>query len=224
MGVSKRKQVDAEPAEGAAPPAAPVVISAEDLARAIAAAQQSLLRAAANRPKGDEARLWLGAQSDSLGAMFKSTVRWERATADIIEIAGKIAETERDPTRLAQLIGQILVSALGPELRDAMQDGAGQAMQTQARRFVRTLDRAVAIKLGAIGGGVLAAGFLAASLLWWSLGAGPWSAPAAWRDLVANNPDPRPALAVAEVQRDSIGRRYGRVLLWLDPAPPVPRQ
>lgn len=210
-------------AADASPQAAPVVVSADELARAIAGAQQALLRAAANRAKGDETRMWLGAQSDALGALLKSTVRWERATADVVEVAREIAQAERDPARLAQLIAQLLADLIGPELRDAVQDGAGQAMQTQARRFVRTLDRKLAIQLGAVGGGVFAAGFLAASLLWWALGAGPWSAPAAWRDVVRDNPDPRPALAAAELHKDSAGRRYGLLSLWLDPAPPAPR-
>ena len=219
VGVSEPKQDDAA-AGDASPRAAPVVVSADELARAVAEAQQALLGAAATRAKGDETRMWLGAQSDALGALLKSTVRWERATADVIEVAREMAEAERDPGRLAQL----LAGLIGPELRDAVQDGAGQAMQAQARRFVRTLDRKLAMQLGAAVGGAFAAGCLAASLLWWQLSAGPWSTAAAWRDVVAHNADPRPALAAAEVHRDANGRRYGVVSLWLDPVPPAPRQ
>jgi hypothetical protein len=58
--------------------------------------------------------------------------------------------------------------------------------------------------------------------------AGPFrpeaEAGAAWRELVRHNPDPRPALAAAEVRMDrATGRRYyAGVSLWLDPPNPAP--
>jgi hypothetical protein len=43
----------------------------------------------------------------------------------------------------------------------------------------------------------------------------------AWQKLVQTNPDPRPALSLAEIRADRTGRRYyAGLALWLDPARP----
>lgn len=114
------------------------------------------------------------------------------------------------------------------ELSEATNDGAYQGMRKEAARMIRRLDRGLAIRIGFGVGGAFAAGCLFTLGVSAFLGAGPFrpdvEAGAAWRELVQNNPDPRPALTAGEVRTDrATGRRYyAGVSLWLDPprAPP----
>ena len=191
------------------------VPAADEYEVAIASAQQSLQRAAGRvGPHGDEARLWLVAQSDALGALLKTTWRWERATADVIEARDAFGEAER-----ARTIRDFIAAA---------HESFTTEVRKRAERMVRAFDRRTTALVGCCIGGAFVSGLLTGALalvaaLWW-IGAGPWGAGAAWADVARNNPDPRPLLAKAVDGTAPDGRRYKVLSLWTEPAkgPPAP--
>lgn len=191
------------------------VSAADEYEAAIASAQQSLQRAAGRvGPHGDEARLWLVAQSDALGALLKTTRRWERATADVIEARDAFGEGER-----ARVIRDFITVA---------HESFTAEVRKRAERMIRAFDRRTTALVGCCIGGAFMGGLLvgalavAAALRW--AGAGPWGADAAWAEVARYNPDPRPLLAKAVDGAAPDGRRYKVLSLWTDPAkgPPAP--
>lgn len=184
----------------------------DELAQAIAAAQAQLAEAAESGPlKRDPYRIMLLAFSNTLGTLHQSTLRWEQATEAVIA-----ARTPLPPEHIEALIYR---------LETATQKGANAGMRAEAKRYIRTIDHALAVRIGlALGAAALAGGIIVAAL-GWSLSAGPFTGDKAWQDIMTFNPDPRPALASAATQTDrATGRRYyAGVSLWIDPphAPPA---
>jgi hypothetical protein len=89
--------------------------------------------------------------------------------------------------------------------------------------MIRTLDRGLAIRIGLGVGGAYVAGSLSVLGFLAFAHSGSFSPEAAWMPLLRNNPDPRPAMAAAEIRADQTGRRYYSGLsLWLDSARPPP--
>ena len=199
-----------------APLSGPATVStADEYEAAISSAQDSLQRAAGRvGPHGDEARLWLVAQSDALGALLKTTRRWERATADVIEARDTFGEAER-----ARTIRDFITAA---------HESFAAEVRKRAERMIRAFDRRttalVACSIGGafVGGLMLGALALAGALRW--TGVGPWGSDAAWAEVARNNPDPRPLLAKAVDGTAPDGRRYKVLSLWTEPAkaPPAP--
>jgi hypothetical protein len=114
---------------------------------------------------------------------------------------------------------------LRAELVEATEEGAYRGMRKEAARMVRTFDRNLAAMVGISVGGAFIVGGLCAWALIAITHLGPYSIDAqsiaTWRDLLQNNPDPRRAIASAEIKTDRAGRRYYSGLsLWLDPARP----
>jgi len=150
----------------------------------------------------------------ALGALVKTTRRWEGATSAVVEARQPFPQDERD--------------ALVRQVVEASKAAVHEATRKEAGRMVRTLDRRQVARLGLGMGGafMLGGGLMLGGLVY--LSAGPFNptgqAAAAWRDLEQHNPDPGPALAAAEVRTDkATGRRfYAGVSLWLDPAGPAP--
>jgi hypothetical protein len=182
-------------------------IPSDELQDAIASAQASLLQACDAVGTGqDPVRLVLAGLSDTIGIFGKSIRRWERAVADVIAARKPVSDNDR------------------AELVEAVEVGAYNGMRKEAQRMVRTFDRNLAAMFGISVGGAFIVGALAA----WALIAithwGPYShdaqSQAAWRDLIRNNPDPRPALSSAEIKTDRTGRHYYSVRFWMDPAKP----
>jgi hypothetical protein len=187
----------------------------DDLAGLIEAAQADFAAAAASVPlRRDPYRGILAGLSATLGVFGKSITRWERAVADVI--------ASRDPLPAADR------AALVTELVAATKQGAFEAMRTEAKRMVRTLDQALVVRIGLCVGGAYVLGVLSVLGFIAIFHLGPYSraaeSDAAWRDLVQNNPDPRPALGAGEIRADRVtGRRYyAGVSLWLEPARPPP--
>jgi len=191
------------------------VSTTDEYEAAIASAQQSLQRAAERvGPHGDEARLWLVAQSDALGALLKTTRRWERATADVIEARDTFGEGER-----ARTIRDFITAA---------HESFAAEVRKRAERMIRAFDRRTTALIGCCIGGAFVGGLLLGALalaaaLWWA-GTGPWGADAAWADVARYNPDPRPILAKGVDGTAPDGRRYKVLSLWTEPAkgPPAP--
>jgi hypothetical protein len=190
---------------------APNDILSDDLHASIQTAQADLARACAvPTMRKDPLRLILAALSSVLGVFGKSIRRWERAVADVIAARSPLPGAE--------------VATLRAELVEAVEVGAYNGMRKEAQRMVRTFDRNLAAMFGISVGGAFIVGALAA----WALIAithwGPYShdaqSQAAWRDLIRNNPDPRPALSSAEIKTDRTGRHYYSVRFWMDPAKP----
>lgn len=186
-----------------APPA-----SSDDLRVLIQSAQADLaLAAEVPSMRNEPFRLILAGLSGTLAVFGKSITRWERAVADVIAAHDPLTEEDR-----------VAIIA-------ATEEGAYRGVRQETKRMVRTLDRGTAVKVGLWVGGayvlgaVSVVGFLAIEKL------GPYSPPAeslaAWHDLMRNNPDPRPAIASAEIRADHSGRRYySGISLWIDPAKP----
>ena len=194
----------------------PIIPNADDFEAEVAAVQAAL-RTAADRmgPKGDESRLYLMAQSDTIGVMLKTTRRWERATTAVIEARDAFGEAER-----ARTMRDFITVA---------QDSFTVEVRKRAERMVRGFDRRTIALIGGGIGGAFVGGLLLGALglagtLWWKA-AGPWGANAAWAELAHDNPDPRQSLANGVVGVASDGRRYTVVSLWTEPAkgPPAPK-
>ena len=203
-------------AEGSTPEAdqhaeaVPSVPPTDDLIEAVAKVQADLTQAGMTGPmRRDPYRLLLGVQSAMLGVHLKNVHRWERAVADVI--------AARDPLPPEQR------AALAASLVEATEQGAFQAMRKEAARMVRTLDRALMLRVALGVGGAYVAGALSVLAVFAFFLLGPFDpatqAANAWRALIAHNPDPSPSLAAAEVRREpKTGRRYyAGVSLWLDP-------
>jgi hypothetical protein len=184
----------------------------DDVLALIQSAQADLARAGEGGPlRRDPYRNVLIGLSATLSVFGRSISRWERAVADVIAARDPLPEADR--------------VALKADLVAATEDGAYRGMRKEAQRMVRALDRRLVVLIGLWVGGAYVVGvasviaFLAITHL------GPFSreaeSQAAWRDLLQNNPDPRPAIASAEIRADRAGRRYYSGLsLWLDPAQP----
>lgn len=194
----------------------PVIPTADDFEAEIAAAQAALRRAAERvGPKGDESRVYLMALSDTVGVLFKTTRRWEQATAAVVEARDAFGEAER-----ARTIRDFITAAHGSFVDE---------VRKRAERMVRAFDRRTTALIGGCIGGAFVGGLLVgvlglAGALWWK-SAGPWGANAAWAEMARDNPDPRPPLANGVAGVASDGRHYTVVSLWTEPAkaPPAPK-
>ena len=185
----------------------------DDLLTLIEATRADFAAVVDTGPLGrDPYRGILAGLSGTLAVFGLSVKRWERAVGDVIAARDPLPAEDR-----AALVG---------ELAAATQQGAFEAMRKEAARMVRRLDRGLAVRLGLGVGGAYVLGGLSVVAILAVFQLGPFSreaeSAAAWRDLVQNNPDPRPALAGADIRTDKSGRRYyGGVSLWLDsPRPP----
>jgi hypothetical protein len=187
---------------------APREIPSDELQDAIVAAQAGLMQACDAVGTGpDPVRLVLAGLSDTIGIFGKSIRRWERAVADVIAARKPVSDNDR------------------AELVEAVETGAYNGMRKEAQRMLRTLDRRLAVRIGLGVGGAYVFGAVSVVAFLAIAHQGPFSqeaeSQAAWRDLAQNNPDPRPAIASAEIKTDRAGRRYYSGLsLWLDPARP----
>ena len=206
---------DATPGADQQAEAVPSVPPTDDLVEAVAKVQADLTRAGMTGPmRRDPYRLLLGVQSAMLGVHLKNVHRWERAVADVI--------AARDPLPPEQR------AALAASLVEATEQGAFQAMRKEAARMVRTLDRALMLRVALGIGGAYVAGGLSVLAVFVFFQLGPFDpatqAANAWRTLIAHNPDPDPSLAAADVRTEpKTGRRYyAGVSLWLDPLPQAP--
>lgn len=179
-------------------------------AASIAAAQAELALAGESGPmRRDPYRITLAAQSLMLGTFLEANTRWEQATDAVIASRNPLPPEHMD--------------ALIHRLETATQNGANRGVRAEAKRMIRTLDHALAVRIGlAMGASAIAGGIIVAAL-GWSLSAGPFTADKAWQDIITLNPDPRPALTSAAIQTDHTGRRYYTGMsLWLDPPRPAP--
>ena len=189
-------------------------IPADDLRDLIQSAQSDLALAAdADVLRRDPYRLILAGLSGILAVFGRSISRWERAVQDVIDARDPLPEADRQALRAA--------------LVAAVEDGAYRGMRKEAGRMVRTLDRRLAVQIGLSVGGAFVAGALSVLGILVVAHLGPFSPAAernaAWQTLIRTNPDPRPALAAAEIRADQTGRRYySKLSLWLDPAQPPP--
>lgn len=163
----------------------------------------------------DPYRIVLAGLSSVLGALLKTTVNWRHATDAVI--------AARNPLPPEHM--EALVRRLEKATAEGAKEGANVGVRTEARRFIRTLDRALAVKIGLCVGGAYVAGALTLFAAQWGTSTAAFSPAAAWQGIMAVNPDPRPILAGADVRTDPVsGRRYYACLpLWLDPqrAPPA---
>jgi len=205
----------AGPASASAPSGA-MVPDAGELETAVAEAQATLALAAGSRAmRYDPYQHVLTGLSGTLGAYLKSIWRWEEATKAVIAARHPLTEEERADLVLA--------------LVEATKEGAFEGTRKEAARMIRRLDHSLSVRIGLCVGGAFVAGSLLTLGVLLVASAGPFrpdvEAGAVWRDLVQNNPDPRPVLAAGEVRTDrNTGRRYyAGVSLWLDPSrsPPV---
>ena len=187
-------------------------IPADDLRDLIQSAQSSLAQAAdADVLRRDPYRLILAGLSGILGVFGCSISRWERAVQDVIDARDPLPEADRQ--------------ALQAALVAAVEDGAYRGMRKEAGHM--TLDRRLAGQIGLAVGGAFVAGALSVLGVLVMAHLGPFSPAAernaAWQTLIQTNPDPRPAVAAAEIRADQSGRRYySKLSLWLDPAQPPP--
>ncbi len=194
---------------------APRDMPADDLRDLIQSAQSDLARAGeVPSMRKEPFRLILAALSGTLAVFGRSINRWERAVANVIAARNPLSEEDR--------------IALMAELVQAVENGAFRGMRKEAQRMVRALDRRLATQIGFTVGGAYVLGALSVLALLLVAQLGPFSrqaeSKAAWQDLIQNNPDPRPALAAAEIRADRTGRRYYLGLaLWLDPSKPAPQ-
>lgn len=179
----------------------------DDLRAAIEGAQYDLALAGdVPAMRRDPYRLVLSALSGTLSIFGRSVTRWERAVADVIAARDPLPEADKE--------------ALKAELVDAVHQAAFDGMRKEAQRMVRSLDRAVSIKIGLAVSAAFVCGIAATLGVLFVLQAGPFSVTDAWASLIRNNPDPRPALGLAEVRTDHGRRYYGGLSLWLDAAKP----
>jgi hypothetical protein len=185
---------------------------ADDLQDLIRTTQSDLARAGEmSSMRKDPYRLTLAALSATLGVFGRSITRWERAVADVI--------AARDPLPEEDWI------ALKAALLQAVENGAFSGVRKEAQRMVRTLDRRLSVQIGLAVGAAYVLGALSLLAVLFVLQLGPFSRAAesqdAWQKLMQTNPDPRPALSLAEIRTDRTGRRYyAGLALWLDPARP----
>lgn len=195
-------------------PIVPHVPSFEEYAADMAAVQEALAAAIASRPvKYDPIGLVLGSLSDLAGTLFKTTRRWEQATSAVVEARQPFPREERDA----------IVQGVVEAARDTLRKG----IRTEAAVMIRTFDRKVSMLIGLSVAGAFLGGALLVLGVQWATSVGPFSrdaqAGAAWREIEANNPDPRQAMAGASIRTDArTGRRYAGVSLWIDPPGAAP--
>ena len=201
---------------GQASAAASAGSGAGELEAAVIDAQAKLARAGeAAEMRRDPYQLVLAGLSAALGVLPGTVRRWDAAVADVIAARHPLTPEER-----ADLVR---------ELVEATKEGAYEGTRKEAARMVRRLDHGLAVRMGLWVDGAFVAGCLLTVGALAYFAGGPFrpdvEAGSAWRDLVQNNPDPRPALGKGEVRTDrNTGRRYyAGVSLWLDPSgsPPV---
>ena len=177
---------------------------AGELRRKIREAQAALAEAAESGPmQRDPYRLLL------LGAISSLEASAETADAMIA------ARSPLPPKHMEALIYRI---------ETATEKGANTGMRAEAKRYLRAIDRKLAVQAALAVIGAFAAGCFVATATLYSMSAGPFSANQAWQDIIATNPDPRPALASAAMQTDhNTGRRYySGVSLWIDASRAAP--
>lgn len=196
-------------------PIAPHVQSSEEYAAEVAAVQEALATAIASRPvRYDPIGLVLGSLSDLAGTLFKTTRRWERATAAVVEAGQPFPQAERDK--------------LVRDVTEASRDAVRKGVRAEAGAMIRTFDRKAAMAVGACVAGAFVLGSVGTLGVLAATHVGPYSrdaqAGSAWREVEAQNPDPRQALSAAQILTDrSSGRRfYAGVSLWLDPPQAAP--
>jgi hypothetical protein len=187
-------------------------IPSDDLQTAIKDAQADLATACASPVlRREPIRLVLACLSSVLGVFGRTTTQWERAVADVIAARNPMSDDDR--------------AALKADLVEAVENGAFWGMRKEAQRMIRTFDRRLAAMFGISVGAAFVVGGLAAWALIVFTHWGPYGhdaqSLAAWHELMQNNPDPRPAIAAAEIKADQTGRRYyAGLALWLDPTRP----
>lgn len=129
----------------------------DDLRAAIEAAQQDLAQASqAPQLRKDPLRFVLSGISATLGVLGRNTVRWEKATADVVAARNPMSKEERD--------------ALRAEIIEAVENGANRGMRAEAKRMIRTIDSRLAVQIGIATGGAFVLGVVVVLvwLLWWS--------------------------------------------------------
>ena len=196
-------------------PAGAAVSNAGELEAAVAEAQAKLALAGETAEmRRDPYQLVLAGLSLTLGALPRTVRRWEEAVQAVIAARHPLTQEER--------------ADLARALVEATEKGAFEGTRKEAARMIRRLDHGLSVRIGLwVGAAFVAGSVLTVGALAYFTG-GPFrpdvEAGSAWRDLVVNNPDPRPALAAGAVRTDRTGRRYyAGVSLWLDPSglPPV---
>ena len=200
--------------DGTAPPPDDPAPAAGDLEAAVAEAQ-AMLAEAGETPemRRDPYRIALAGLSLTIGALPRTVRAWDEAVKDVIAARHPLSQEER--------------ADLARAVVEATKDGAYEGTRKEAARMIRRLDHTVAVRMGLYVGAAFVAGcVLTVGALAYFTG-GPFrpdvEAGAAWRELVQNNPDPRPLLAAGEVRTDRTGRRYhAGVSLWMDPSRPPP--
>lgn len=189
--------------------------SSDDL-QALIESARSGLTAAQDTPsiRRDPYRLVLAALSDILPIFGRSVTRWEGAVADVIAARHPFPEDE--------------IEVLQTRIIAAVEKGAYQGMRAEGARVVRMIDTRLSVKIGACLGGAFILGAVSVVVFLAVTSLGPFSPGAkqkeAWASLMQQNPDPRPAIAVAQVKTDQAGRRYAMMPLWLDPPRSPPSQ
>ena len=190
--------------QAAAPPPAE---GREDLAEAVAAAQEDLHEAVRRAELGrDPFRFVLGALSMTLGLFPQLVARMERAAE-----AARVPMTPEDKT------------AFRREVREGLRQEVGKLARATSRRTAALVGAAIAgaALAGGAGGFILGrattrvdVASLSGAL---SMDAG---AVRTWLDLMRANSDPRPALAVGTSWKDpATQRRAVEFRLWTDPPP-----
>ncbi len=200
--------------DGTAPPPDDPAPAAGELEAAVAEAQ-AMLAEAGETPemRRDPYRVALAGLSLTIGALPRTVRAWDEAVKDVIAARHPLTQEER--------------ADLARAVVEATKDGAYEGTRKEAARMIRRLDYTVAVRMGLYVGAAFVAGcVLTVGALAYFTG-GPFrpdvEAGAAWRELVQNNPDPRPLLAAGEVRTDRTGRRYhAGVSLWMDPSRPPP--
>lgn len=198
---------------------APAIPTAVELTAEATAIQEQIARTcAAPALRSDPVRLILTVFHRIVGFLLKLTRRWEGAVGEVIEASKPLTAEER-----AALLRDVAAAA-----RAGGEDGSNKGVRAEARRMIRTFDRGLAVRIGLGVGCAYVAGALSTVGVLVGLQLGPFNpeaeTAAAWRELVRDNPDPRPALSAGVVQTDPVTRRryYAGVSLWRDPARPPP--
>lgn len=135
-------------------PFPPRVDSADDMEASVAEAQDMLARASeVPAMQHDPFRLILGGLSAALGALVKTTRRWEMATGNVVSAAAGV-EAARQP------FPQEERDALVRTVTDASREAVGKAARSEARVMIRAFDHKVAMLVGASVAGAFVLGIL----------------------------------------------------------------
>lgn len=186
-----------------------------ELDASVAEAQALLAEAAASKAmRHDPYRHILIGLAGTIGVLPTMVRRWDAAVKDVIAARHPLTPEERAD----------LVSALV----EATTKGAYEGTRKEAARMIRRLDHGLAIRMGLCVGAAFVLGSALTVGAFAYLNSGPFrpdvEGSPVWRELVQNNPDPRPALAAGDVrvERNTGRRYYAGVSLWLDPSRPPP--